>query len=610
MQWLRALPALAVAAAVAGLLTSAGWLGRTPSLQLLRVTELAPRDLEPGDVISILGEGFPSGKAARVTFRGALLRAGERPLRGAEIVTSGTVAGPDHVEVTFDEGLQALFCRAGDLATHTTFQGDVEVAFAAAAAGQPPIAGQLQGITIDARPIARASDSARDAEGERTLALLGVHVAPGAHRTGLLVDRIDPGSRAESAGVVSGDVIASWDHIRVGALADVLPAPGQREAVLGVRHAQESTESPRTLSVTGVRPAPPAELFGPALGVLAALAFIFAFCAPAPGGIDASLDRLTAGVRACVPRLRHGPASAWAQIAASCSTAVREVVPPVAWSSALDAAASGALVVLPFGQYLIAARLDVAILLVAAATTLAAAAFAASGSISRGAVAALRVAWLHVPAAFAVSSVVLMTGSLRVREIGRSQGGWPWEWLAFRSPASLLAFLLLVWSARIEIAGVFPRPVERRSGQGWTDAVCRAHRLIVAGLASALFLGGWSLPGLSAAQQDAWPALEMAGALCFAAKVAGLAIALSWTRVASAVAPDVRLRGVGLAALSVATVVATAAWSGWGLARTEQSLASAGLLVVSAVVAVALVHRLRAGLAASPAGEGHMSPFM
>jgi NADH-quinone oxidoreductase subunit H len=221
-----------------------------------------------------------------------------------------------------------------------------------------------------------------------------------------------------------------------------------------------------------------------------------------------------------------------------------------------------------------------------------------------------------VPAAVAVASVVLTTGSLRVQEIERAQGGWPWDWLAFRSPAALVALVLLLACAQIEPdahGAVGLRALLEDGGVGaprrgpWLDAACRAHRVVVAGLASALFLGGWLLPGLTPAEQDARPWLELAGAAWLLAKTWGVVLGLGWVRWAlprRAMGERTRATALWLAPLAVAALAATAAWTWWSPARAAQLLVSGTLVAVVALGAAALAHRIRYAV------EARLSPFL
>jgi NADH-quinone oxidoreductase subunit H len=637
-----------LALAAVGLVATGGsWTGNAGP-QLVRVLDVAPRQVELGDRVAILGEGFPAGRPARVTFEGTLHRPGERAVRDAQIVLTGAVTAPGQVQLVFGDATQALFCGAGDRATHTTFEGTVQVAFAAAMQGAPPVAGALAHVTFDVRPTERASDGARDREGTRLLGWIGVRATAGA--AGLVVEAVDPGSRAQAAGLVAGDVLASFDGVRVATAGDLVPAPGEREAAVGVRRGGAASETPRTVSVEGFRRAPPEELLGAALVILAALAVVVLFGAPSRLMLSARLQRAVARVRARLASARLGagaggsPASATSagsapparrvpagsgsasplgRLGRALAAAAGDALPPAGVPAVVDAVACGLLASMPFGQYLIAARLDVALLFAAAVTVLAVAAFVASGSAWRGVRAAAQVAWQHVPAAAAVATVVVTTGSLRVQEIGRVQGGWPWDWLAFRSPATLVALALLLACAGLDVdigapgasgvASLLEAPAPAAAPrEPWLAAACRAHRIVIAGLASALFLGGWLLPGLSPAEQDARPWLELAGAAWLLAKTWGLIVAVAWARWAlprRRMVERTRATAVWLAPLAVAALAATAAWTWWSPARAEQLLVSASLVAAVALGAVAFAVRVRHGLVAA-GGDARVSPFL
>ncbi len=627
MKWLRALAPIAAALLLVWLVSGAGTFMQPAAPQLIQVLDLAPRDVEVGDTLAIVGSGFPAGKPARVTFRGVLHRPGMKALGGAEIVAAGTVVGSDQVRVAFGEAAEALFCGDGGRALHTTFVGDVEVAFAAAAQGAAPVAGVLPGVTLDVHPSAGAVDVDGDRDGERALTLMGLHAAAVAPAgAGLLVDAVDPGSRAEAAGISSGDMLTSFDGLRVASAGDVLPAPGAREAAVGVRHAGSPAEVVHAVSVDGFRRASAAELLPPAMMALGALVVVVLFAGFARPPLGAAVQRLVARVRTRVGHATPGRGWRWSRLGRALTAVAGDALPPAGAAALVDTAAWALLAAMPFGQYLVAARLDVGIMLVAAATALAGAILIASGPGWRGLRASLHVLWQHVPAAIAVASVVVTTGSLRVQEIERAQGGWPWDWLALRDPAALVALLLLLACGRIEPDGAEqPRGVvalvdapeggprgRTVAGAPWVDAACRAHRIVLAGLASALFLGGWLLPGLSPAQQDAFPALQLAGAAWFLAKTWGLVVLLAWARWAQSrrrLAEGTRAAAFRLLPLAMASLAATAAWTWWSPARAAQLLVSGSLAAVVALGAVALLYRIRHGLSSREA-DGQLSPFI
>ncbi len=629
MKWFRSVAPMALALVVVGVVCSGASCAPEAGTQLLKVLDVVPHQVELGDRVTIVGEGFPAGQVARVTFEGTLHRPGERPVQAAQIVLRGTVTAPGQVELAFTEPEQALFCGAADRATHTTFEGSVQVAFAAARPGAPPVAGVLPQATLDVRPSVRPSDSAGEREGARLLAWIGVTAAPTV--SGLQVESVERGSRAQVAGIEAGDVLASFDGVRVSTTADVVPAGGEREASVGVRPAAWATQGGpfrwrgdevvmHVVSVEGFRRAAPLELLGAVLVVFAALAVVLLFGAQNGLMRLAVLQRVVSRMGERLRALR-GTASLGTRLARALAGVARKTLPPAGAPAIADALACGLLAALPFGQYLVAARLDVGLLFVAAAAAASAAAYAAAPSW-RGLRAAVEVLWHHVPAGAAVASVVVATGSLRVQEIERAQGGWPWDWLAFRSPAALVALGLLLACAPAELdggpgsAGTVRAWVEDDTASSprgpWLDAACRAHALVVAGLASVLFLGGWLLPGLNPAEQDARPALELAGVACLLAKTWGVAVLAAWVRWAlppQRLADRTRATALWQAPLAVATLAATTLWTLWGPAQTAQLLVSGSLLGGVALVVLAIGVRLRHGLVAA-GGDGRLSPFL
>jgi NADH-quinone oxidoreductase subunit H len=573
--------------------------------ELVKVLELTPHEAEPADRVTLQGEGFPAGRTARVAFRGMLRRPGEHAVSGAEVVTSGAVTSPEQVELSLDEDTVSRFCGAGDRAVHTTFEGDVVLSFAAAeGTGSAPVTGSLRHVVFDVRPSTGPSEATHLHEGERLLDFAGIRAKPGG--SGLVVESVEPGSRGEAAQLEAGDVIASFDGVRVATAADVVPPAGEREASLGVRHSGSAFESPRALVVEGFRRAPPVELFFAALLVMGALLAVLLFAAPLPPGIGASLQRV-------VHRLR-----ASGDLRTAVASAARECLPGAGLQGLPDALLGSVFALLPFGQYVVAAQLDVALPFVAGATMLVAGVALASRTPLQALRAGALVAWRHVPAAAAVATVVVTTGSLRVHEIARAQGGWPWEWLAFRHPAAPVALLLLLAVAvedpplATEERGLaaLVDGAAARIERPWLDAVLRAHRLLVAGLAATCFLGGWWLPGISPATQDGRPWLELAGAALLLGKIALLmlllVVARSLTSRSSATA-SARVTLVRRVPLALALLVVTFAWSWWGPAGASQLLVSCGLVVAAALGGAAFVRRVKHGVEAP---EPRLSPFL
>jgi NADH-quinone oxidoreductase subunit H len=120
-----------------------------------------------------------------------------------------------------------------------------------------------------------------------------------------------------------------------------------------------------------------------------------------------------------------------------------------------------------------------------------------------------------------------------------------------------------------------------------------ANVFVMSGIASALFLGGWQIPGVSAAQQEAHFALQLAGAFLFLLKSWVLIFVVVWIRWTL---PRVRIDQMmnlcwkWFVPLSFGAFLLTALWVAAALSPTVQ-LASG--LVTFAVWAWLMIHFIR-----------------
>jgi NADH-quinone oxidoreductase subunit H len=610
--------------------------------QLIEVLDLAPHEIETGDRVEILGSSFPQGKKARVTFHGALHRAGEKPST-AEITAEGTASTATQVEIEFTEGLQGLFTGPGETPAHTTFEGDVEVAFPAATEGAPPVVATLHGATLDVRPPTprRAVLDARVKEGDSALAFLGVHISQAPVPSGgLLIDAVDPGSRAAKANLVAGDTLVAFDHVRIASPADVIPYGGQAVAKITLRHGTNPTESTRDLDVSGFRGSPPADLYGAAIVVLIAAAVLLLFMAPTAGILTWVERRVAGRMQSRIGPNRAGPQGVFVWVADGIKLLFKEDIIPAASDRPLFrmapylvfAGVSATFVVMPFGQYLIAADLDVGILYVLAVTSLVTIGLLSGGwasnnkySLLGGIRSAAQMVSYEVPGAIAVACVVMMTGSLRLQEIIRAQGGWPWEWYLFKNPVTFGLFFLYFTTALAEgNRAPFDLPeAESEIVAGYSTEYSGmrylffffaewANVFVMSGIAAALFLGGWQLPGLPAGAQEAHVALQLLGAVVFLLKAWALifvVIWIRWTLPRLRVDQMMMLCWKWLTPLAFAAFVLSAGWVLWNPGRTAQTAIGVGMFAVFCVGLARFAQRVRYNLRASGV-EARLNPFL
>ena len=180
-------------------------------------------------------------------------------------------------------------------------------------------------------------------------------------------------------------------------------------------------------------------------------------------------------------------------------------------------------VALPFSHRLVVADMNLGIFFILAVTALIVVGIIMSGWSSNskwslfGAIrSAAQIISYEIPAGMALMIPVLLAGTLSTQGIIRAQGGWPWQWFVFDNPATFAAFFIYFISALAEGNRTpFDLPEaesELVSGYNTEYSGMRfsyfflvewGNMWVMSALATTMFLGGWQIPGVSAAQLDA-----------------------------------------------------------------------------------------------------------
>ncbi len=180
-------------------------------------------------------------------------------------------------------------------------------------------------------------------------------------------------------------------------------------------------------------------------------------------------------------------------------------------------------VALPFGEGLVAADLNVGIFYMVAVTALVVVGILLAGWSSNskwalfgGMRAAAQVVSYEIPAGIAIMVPVLMAGTLSMQGIIRAQGAWPWQWFVFTNPAATVAFLIFFISQLAEgnrtpfdlpeadselVAGYLSEYSGFRFALFFL--VEFGNLWVMAAVLTTLFLGGWQIPWVSAADWTA-----------------------------------------------------------------------------------------------------------
>jgi len=517
------------------------------SPNLLEVSDLNPHALEVGDRLTLTGSGFPEGRAAKVSFRGDVFRAGQSPLRDVTIVATAAASDPHSIAVTLNAELSREFCGAGD-AVHATFRGATSAAFQARDSGAPPVRGTLEGVVLDVNPasISKAALALHEAEAQRFAAYAGMAVVHSEDRDVLLIDTVEPEGRAARAGLLPGDALLELDGVRLASLSDLIPPPRARLSHVSVRRGDEKTPSHFALDVAGFQPGSPSEL-APAATLLGfAVALLLLFASPLGRALSWLEGRVVAQIR------DRGRPSAWSRARGDLKSLgfVRVVLSELPSSPLpyfvfiMD---SAWLTLLAMNRTIWARELDLPVLFLGSLTALCATALVVGGrrpgrrfSLLGGLRHVLITLVFQAPVLAAMASAVLLSGSLRSDDILAAQGGWPWQWFAFASPVALGIFVLLVLGL-VPVLSRAPGALraaisDSNAGAGRGQGTLLpewSHLILTSGVISLVFLGGPRLPGVAAADVAVGLWLQVAGALLFQAKAVLVLSAVLLLRFAS-----------------------------------------------------------------------------
>lgn len=275
----------------------------SPSSDLLVVSAVGPARLDDGTTLSVVGEGFPLGRAGTLVLRGTHQRPGEAP-RAIEETIAVRVTSADRAEHAVDAATLASLGGRG------TFVGRAELAFEAAQGGR--VLGRVD-TTLDL-----GGAAAVDAEASAAfLARLGVRLDDELPiEGGVVLSEVRAGGLAASHGLAEGDRIVAIGQLRVRDPSELRPPRGADAIVLHV--VRPGLEGTREVVLAGRAPRSHGDpLFAVLLALFAAAVVLFG-----PGG--RALTALRRPGREVVPSL------ATASIAAALVAFLRLDLTPVA----------------------------------------------------------------------------------------------------------------------------------------------------------------------------------------------------------------------------------------------------------------------------------------
>ena len=209
--------------------------------------------------------------------------------------------------------------------------------------------------------------------------------------------------------------------------------------------------------------------------------------------------------------------------------------------------AFAAFAVMPFGDALVAADMDLGLFVILSLTSIEVVGIIMAGWASNSKWAVLgamrEVAQMisyELPLAISALTVVILAGTMNLSSIVDQQQGWIWNWYVFRGPFAFVAFFVFFVAA---LAALKRAPFDLPEAE--SELVAGFHTeytgfrfavfflaeysamILFSMLTAVIFLGGWS-PGFDVALDGTWS--RWVGALILFAKTIFLLFVMIWVR--------------------------------------------------------------------------------
>ncbi len=258
------------------------------------------------------------------------------------------------------------------------------------------------------------------------------------------------------------------------------------------------------------------------VALLYAFLVLFIFTAPFAGIVSYVERRIAGRMQARIGPNRVGPQGILQWIADGIKVILKEDFIPPAGDSLLFhigpylvfTGMFATFAVIPFGSHVVGIDFDVAIVYLVAVSSLVVIGIILSGwssnnkwSVLGGLRSAAQIIAYEIPSGIALTTIVLLSGTLSIQKIIMLQGPWPWQWNVFGNPAGTIAFFIFFISSLAESNRTpFDLPEaesELVSGynteySGFRFAVFFlsewANLYVISAIATAVFLGGWQVP--------------------------------------------------------------------------------------------------------------------
>lgn len=205
-----------------------------------------------------------------------------------------------------------------------------------------------------------------------------------------------------------------------------------------------------------------------------------------------------------------------------------------------------AYVVIPFGENLSVADLNVGVVYLLAVSSMAVLSIMMAGwgsnskySLLGGLRSVAQMISYEIPMIFALLGPVVMAGSLSLQDIVKAQTEWPWHWYGLINIIGFVVFIIAgtaetnrppfdLPEGESELVAGF---VTEYSGMKFAMFFLAefSNMFVVSAVATALFLGGWQFPGLSSLDPEG-PLRTLLSVFAFLVKTYVIILILMWIR--------------------------------------------------------------------------------
>jgi NADH-quinone oxidoreductase subunit H len=285
--------------------------------------------------------------------------------------------------------------------------------------------------------------------------------------------------------------------------------------------------------------------------ILISFGLLFIFVAPVAGFLTYIERRVAGRMQSRIGPNRVGPQGLLQFVADGIKLILKEDIIPENADKNLFRLAPylcfigtfGAFVAIPFGKYFIVSDLNIGIFYILAISSLGVVGIIMSGwasnnkwSLLGGMRAAAQIISYEIPTGLAILSVILISGSLSMQDIVKSQGG---VWFIFHNPFVFISFFIYFISALAEVNRT-PFDIPEAESElvagyhteysGFRFAIFflseYANLFVISAIASTLFLGGWWVPK----PLDSLLPLSLMGTIIFLIKVSIIIFIIMWLR--------------------------------------------------------------------------------